>query len=101
MSGDPIKEFGLVIREIRKRQGLSHETLCDAANLDRTFLSQVETGRKQPSLLTVFRIAAALKQDVSEILGQVERRLRAANLPSHQGTDTGVSGKNGQCTKIG
>lgn len=81
MSGDPVKEFGLVIREIRKQQGLSQETLCEVANLDRTFLSQLETGRKQPSLLTIFRLAAALKQDVSEILGQVERRLRATTLP--------------------
>lgn len=79
MSGDPVREFGLVIREIRKQQGLSQEALCEEANLDRAFLSQLETGRKQPSLTTIFRLAAALKQDVSELLRQVERRLRAVD----------------------
>lgn len=76
MSGEPIKVFGLVIKEMRKAQGLSQEVFSDEAGLDRSFLSQVETGRKQPSLLTIFQLANALKIDASELLKHVEGKLR-------------------------
>ncbi|MBT9395240.1 helix-turn-helix domain-containing protein [Hymenobacter sp. NST-14] len=72
MDGDPVKSFGLVIKRIRKAQGLSQESLATDANLDRAFISQVENGRKQPSLLTIFRLADALKLSVSDLLKQVE-----------------------------
>lgn len=81
MSGEPIKAFGLVIREMRKTRGVSQEVLSDEAGLDRTFLSQLETGRKQPSLLTIFQLAAALQENASELLRQVESKLQEENLP--------------------
>lgn len=80
MSGDPIKAFGLVIKELRKAQGFSQEALAFEASLDRTFLSQVETGRKQPSLLTIFRLATALKLTVSELFNRVETHLHDNQL---------------------
>ena len=76
MSGEPIKAFGLVIREMRKKRKVSQEALSEEAGLDRTFLSQLETGRKQPSLLTIFQLAAALQTNASELFVQVERKLR-------------------------
>jgi transcriptional regulator with XRE-family HTH domain len=78
MSGEPIKAFGLVIKEMRKAQNLSQEELAQEANLDRTFISQIETGRKQPSLLTIFRLAAALKLAASDLFKQVEAHLAAS-----------------------
>lgn len=78
--GDPIKAFGLSVKDLRKQQGLSQELLAAKAGLDRAFLSQVETGRKQPSLLTIFRLASALKLDVSELFKEVEARI-LASLP--------------------
>jgi transcriptional regulator with XRE-family HTH domain len=76
MSGEPIKAFGLVIREMRKKRKVSQEVLSEEAGLDRTFLSQLETGRKQPSLLTIFQLAAALQTNASELFVQVEHKLR-------------------------
>lgn len=80
MSGDPVKAFGLVIKALRKAQGLSQEALAFEASLDRTFLSQVETGRKQPSLLTIFRLATALKLEASELFRQVEALIQADQI---------------------
>lgn len=74
MSGDPVKTFGLVIKTLRKARGFSQEVLAAEAGLDRTFLSQVETGRKQPSLLTIFRLAAALQLEVSALFRHVEEQ---------------------------
>lgn len=77
MSGEPIKAFGLVIKQMRKARGLSQEALADEAHLDRTFISQLETGSKQASLTTIFRLAAALQLEASELLRQVEVHLLA------------------------
>lgn len=75
MSGEPIKTFGLVVKQMRKVRGLSQEALADEAELDRTFISQLETGAKQPSLTTIFRLAAALQTDASDLLRRVEELL--------------------------
>lgn len=77
MSGEPIKAFGLVISHMRKDLGLSQEALADEASLDRTFISQLETGTKQPSLTTIFRLAAALQVEASDLLRRVEASLGA------------------------
>jgi transcriptional regulator with XRE-family HTH domain len=77
MSGEPIKAFGLVINQMRKELGLSQEALADEASLDRTFISQLETGTKQPSLTTIFRLAAALQVEASDLLRRVEASLGA------------------------
>lgn len=78
MSGDAIKAFGLVIKTLRHAQNLSQEALASEAGIDRTFLSQLETGRKQPSLLTIFRLAAALHLEASALIHLVEQRLSAS-----------------------
>lgn len=72
MSSEPIKSFGLVVRHLRLAHGLSQEGLAMEAGLDRSFLSQLETGRKQPSLLTIFQLARALKLSVADLMMQVE-----------------------------
>jgi transcriptional regulator with XRE-family HTH domain len=72
MSGDPIKSFGLVVKKLRQGQKMSQESLAIAANLDRSFLSQLETGRKQPSLLTIFQLAQALGVSVADLMKSVE-----------------------------
>ncbi len=79
MSGDPVKVFGLVVRELRQRLNWSQEILAEETGLDRTFISQLETGRKQPSLLTIFRLARSFQVESSDLLRQVEDRLQAAD----------------------
>ena len=79
MSGDPVKAFGLVVRELRQSLNWSQEVLAEETGLDRTFISQLETGRKQPSLLTIFRLARSFEVESSDLLRKVEARLQAAN----------------------
>jgi transcriptional regulator with XRE-family HTH domain len=79
MSGDPVKAFGLIIRELRQSLNWSQEVLAEETGLDRTFISQLETGRKQPSLLTIFRLARSFQVESSDLLRQVEARLQAAD----------------------
>ncbi|RZK44667.1 MAG: XRE family transcriptional regulator [Hymenobacter sp.] len=79
MSGDPVKAFGLVVRELRQSLNWSQEILAEETGLDRTFISQLETGRKQPSLLTIFRLARSFQVESSDLLRRVEARLQTAN----------------------
>ncbi len=55
------KQFGDVVRKKRKRLGMSQEELAFEANLDRTYISSVERGHRNVSLLNIHRIAKALK----------------------------------------
>src|SRR5271168_2152084 len=52
--------FGLVLRDLRQRAGLSQEALADAAEVDRTYISLLERGLRQPTLETLFALSEAL-----------------------------------------
>lgn len=55
------------IQRIRREKDLSQEEVAHRADIHQTYLSGVETGKRNPSILVVERIAKALDVDVSEI----------------------------------
>lgn len=55
------KAFGQVLRNHRLAAELSQEALALETDLDRTFLSMLERGKRQPSLTTLCGLAFALK----------------------------------------
>ena len=65
--------FGIVLRRNREKIGLSQEELALNCGLDRTFISLLERGLRQPSLATVFNVADQLDLSGSELVRQVER----------------------------
>lgn len=67
--------FGQVLRELRKGAGLTQETLALDAGLDRTFISMLERGCRQPTLQTLLTLARCLGVPASEIVAKVELRL--------------------------
>ena len=78
MSDDTIKAFGQVLQQTRKQLGMSQAGLALASGLDRAFISKLELGKKQPSLLTVFQLATALGLAPSGLLRRVERFMKLA-----------------------
>ena len=68
--------FGAVLRELRTARGITQERLAFNADLDRTFISLLERGQRQPSLATIFGLAQALQLSPSEIVQIVEEKLR-------------------------
>jgi transcriptional regulator with XRE-family HTH domain len=48
------------IKEIRTKKSMSQLELSVSSNLSQSFLANVEKGKKQPSVLTLLRIASAL-----------------------------------------
>ncbi len=53
--------IGNVVREIRARRGMSKVELAKASGLSRMSIFRIETGRQDPTLGTVERLAKALE----------------------------------------
>jgi transcriptional regulator with XRE-family HTH domain len=59
-------EYGKKVREIRKSKGVSQESLADLAGLDRTYISDIENGKRNVSIETIFKIGKALDIPIIE-----------------------------------
>ena len=59
---------GLNVQKWRRERSLSQEELADQATIHQTYLSGVERGKRNPSLLVLERIANALKVDVEDLV---------------------------------
>jgi transcriptional regulator with XRE-family HTH domain len=64
--------FGEAIREMRKQRGISQESLALMCGLDRTYISGIERGVRNPSLTNILRIAAALQVAPAELFAGLE-----------------------------
>lgn len=80
----PEEIFGATLRQIRTKKGLSQERLAFDSGLDRTFISLLERGRRQPSLTTLLQLSKALGVKASEIIAEVEAQ---ANNPETKVTN--------------
>lgn len=68
--------FGRVIRQRRKARGLSQEQFSFEAGYDRTYLSGIECGVRNPTLVTICRLADALGTHPSSLLRSAEALVR-------------------------
>lgn len=64
--------FGIVLCKFRKERLLSQEELSRLSQLDRGFISKLERGKQQPTLVTMFELASALNVSVQKILSEIE-----------------------------
>lgn len=60
--------FGKAVRSARKELGLSQEALGEFAELHRTYITDIERGERNPSLLVMVRIANALGKSLSSLV---------------------------------
>jgi len=65
------RAFGKILRDLRKKANLSQEALAFECQLDRTYISLLERGLRQPSLKTIFQIATALDISPESIIKKV------------------------------
>lgn len=63
-----LRAFGLNVRKRREASSLTQERAGEKANLDPTYISGIERGVRNPSLLSICRIAKALGVSVSELV---------------------------------
>lgn len=63
-----IGAFGAAVRRVREEKGWSQEDLGFEAELDRTYVSGIERGVRNPTLAIVWRLARALKVAPSRLM---------------------------------
>ena len=61
------KKFGEKVRALRVDKGFSQEKLAELSGLDRTYISDVERGERNISLINITKIANALKVKPGEL----------------------------------
>ena len=59
--------LGANIRRLREDLAVSQEAFADACEIDRTYISGIERGRRNPTIAVVARIADALGVDISRL----------------------------------
>lgn len=59
--------LGQAIKKQREKLSLSQEKLADRCGFDRTYISMLERGKRNPSLLNLLRLAEGLETSVSQL----------------------------------
>lgn len=68
------QRFGANVRRLREIKGWSQETLAEAAELHRTYISGIENATRNPTLTVIERLARALGVAPSELLAGEKKR---------------------------
>ncbi len=74
---DPVAvAFGRVLREQREARDMSQEAMAQKADVDRTFISQIERGIRRATLTTLCKLARALDIAPSTLVARMEKQLK-------------------------
>ncbi|MDE2369703.1 MAG: helix-turn-helix transcriptional regulator [Burkholderiales bacterium] len=72
---DLISAFAAAIKARRLELGLTQEDLAGRIEIDRPFITLMESATKQPSISVLWRVASGLELTVSELAALVDQRL--------------------------
>lgn len=61
------KRFGLTIKKIRNDRSMSQEKLAEITELHRTYISEIERGNRNVSLINIEKISKAFGLEVSDL----------------------------------
>ena len=62
-------KIGDNIKTVRKQRGYSQEAFADIAGFSRSYYTEIETGKRNISILNLIKIIEALNVDPNEIIG--------------------------------
>lgn len=60
-------KFGKRVRKFRQERGISQEAFAHMADLDRTYISSIENGERNVSIVVIEKIAKALNVKFIEL----------------------------------
>jgi transcriptional regulator with XRE-family HTH domain len=63
------RAFGQRVAALRHERGMSQEALADAAGIHRTYVGQLEGGRRNVALRNLYRLADALDVSICDLVG--------------------------------
>lgn len=88
-----ITALGVEVKVRRLELALSQEDVAGRCELDRPFITMIESGRKQPTISVLHRLAVALDLSLGELCQRVENRYRAELAAATASLSTGLPGK--------
>ena len=63
-----VKKFGKKVREIRLSKNMSQGDVAKILSVSPTYISSIERGQRNPSLITMEKIAKALKVKIDDLI---------------------------------
>ena len=78
-----VQTFGTAVRQLREGRGWSQEQLSEHANLNRSYVGEIERGQVIPSIVTAEKLARALGLNVATLLDhcdQIQHRRLARGI---------------------
>lgn len=70
------KAFGFVLSNFRNNAQMSQEKLALLSDLDRTYISLLERGKRKPTISTIFSLCRTLNIKPHELILEVEELLK-------------------------
>lgn len=70
------KAFGASAQARRHKAGMSQEALAHETSIERSYISRLERGLSQPTLLVLLKLAKGLGCETAELLAPVEKAFK-------------------------
>jgi transcriptional regulator with XRE-family HTH domain len=67
-----LKQFGDNLRKVRKEYNISQEQLAFKSGFDRTYISLLERGLRNPSLTTISTLSTSLECNILELISSIK-----------------------------
>jgi putative transcriptional regulator len=68
------EDFGVRVRALRRTTGLSQEHFADRVGVSRTHMGKIETGKANPTLEIIVRLAKGLDLSLADLFTTLDRR---------------------------
>ncbi len=69
---ETLKQLGLNIKEKRNQLGISQEQLAFQCGFDRTYISLIERGKRNPSFINLLKLSKGLNTRIEDIVANME-----------------------------
>ena len=63
------------LRELRQKKGVSQEKLAEAIDSHQVYISEIENGKKIPSLSVIYKTAQFFNLSLSDFAAMIEEKL--------------------------
>lgn len=87
---DLAKQLGRRVHLFRKQNGLTQAALAEKVKISNEFMSGIERGAKLPSLLTLEKLAGALRVNLKDLFNFDQSGYRRAQSLSRDGVDVAL-----------
>lgn len=67
--------FGKELKRLRQQFGLSQEKLSELAGVDKSYICLLEQGKRQPTLVILYKLAEALQISLSKLIDILDKEI--------------------------